>query len=332
MSALARAHYLRGSLCFPLGNIEGCFREHEQALQSAQKAGSAELEAQALSGLADASSMRARIRTAHAYFDRCIKLARTHGFGRLEVANRHMRGIMRYYQNDLRGAVEDTLAGAAAAATVGQQRAEMVARAASGYILPDLGELEQAEHQCELALALARRLGARRFEASSLRHLARVIASLGRRAEAVKLLEQAYAISCESGITFSGPWVLGALAVGTEDPGTRRWALAEGEKILARGCVFHNYFWFYRDAIEVALKTADWRAVDRYASALEQFTHAEPVPWTSFFVARGRALAAYARGMRDRATLQQLQRLRAEADAVGFKTVSFLPEQTLATA
>ena len=154
LRALARAHYLRGSLYFPLGNIEGCLREHEQALQSAQKAGSAELEAQALSGLADASSMRARIKTAHAYFDRCIELARTHGFGRLEVANRHMRGIMRYYQNDLRGAVEDTLAGAAAA-RVGQQRAEMVARAASGYILPDLGELEQAQHQCELALALA---------------------------------------------------------------------------------------------------------------------------------------------------------------------------------
>ena len=255
ISALARAHYLRGSLYFPLGHIERCFREHQQALQSARKAGSAELEARALSGLADASSMRAHIKTAHEYFDRCIELARPHGFGRLEVANRHMRGIMRYYQNDLRGAIDDTLAGAAAAARVGQQRAEMVARAASGYILPDLGELEHAKQQCELALALARRLGARRFEASSLRHLARVVASLGRRADAVTLLEQAYAISCESGITFSGPWVLGALATITEDANTRGWALREGEKILARGCVFHNYFWFYRDAIEVSLET-----------------------------------------------------------------------------
>ena len=104
-----------------------------------------------------------------------------------------------------------------------------------------------------------------RFEASSLRHLARVIASLGRRADAITLLEQAYAISCESGITFSGPWVLGALAMITEDPATRRWALEEGETILARGCVFHNYFWFYRDAIEVSLETEDWDAVERYA-------------------------------------------------------------------
>ena len=39
----------------------------------------------------------------------------------------------------------------------------------------------------------------------------------------------------------------------------------------------------------------------------------------SFFVARGRALAAYARGKRDRATLQELQQLRDEAARVGFK-------------
>jgi tetratricopeptide (TPR) repeat protein len=332
MSALARAHYLRGSLYFPLGNIEACFREHEQALQNAQKVGSAELEARALSGLGDASSMRTRIKTAHEYFDRCIELARAHGFGRLEVANRHMRGIMRYYQNDLRGAIDDTLAGAAAAARVGQQRAEMVARAASGYILPDLGELEHAKQQCELALALARRLGARRFEASTLRHLARVIACVGQRADAITLLERAYAISCESGVTFSGPWVLGALAMITNDPDMRRCALKEGEKILARGCVFHNYFWFYRDAIEVSLRTEDWDAVERYASALEQFTHAEPVPWASFFVARGRALAAYARRKPDRATQQALRRLRDEADRVGYKMISFDPEQPLATA
>jgi tetratricopeptide (TPR) repeat protein len=332
MSALARVHYLRGSLYFPLGNIDGCFREHDRALQTAQKAGSAELEARALSGLADASSMRARIGTAREYFDSCIELARAHGLGRLEVANRHMRGIMRYYQNELRGAVDDTLAGAAAAARVGQQRAEMVARAASGYILPDLGELEHAQQQCELALTLARRLGARRFEASSLRHLARITASLGRCAEAITLLEQAYAISRESGITFAGPWVLGTLATVTDDPDERRWALEEGEKILARGCVFHNYFWFYRDAIEVSLKTENWGGVERYASALERFTHAEPVPWARFFIARGRALAAYVRGMRDRATLRQLRHVSDEAARAGFKAVSFDLEQGLATA
>jgi tetratricopeptide (TPR) repeat protein len=207
-----------------------------------------------------------------------------------------------------------------------------VARAASGYILPDLGELDRAKDQCEQALALARHLGARRFEASSLRHLARVIAARGHAAEALALLDRAYAISSESGITFAGPWVLGALAVITDDPDRRRWALEQGEQVLARGCVFHNYFWFYRDAIEVALKTADWPSLERYASALERFTVAEPVPWTSFFIARGRALAAHHQGRRDQATMRELRRLRDEAAAAGLRSALPALERAIATA
>ena len=329
---LARVHYLRGGLYFPLGKIDGCLQEHELARRHAEEAGSAELEARALSGLADAHSMSARIKTAHEYFDHCIEIAREHGFGRIEVANRHMRGIMRYYQNDLRGAVDDTLGGAEGAAKVGQQRAEMVARAASGYILPDLGELDCAKEQCEQALALARHLGARRFEASSLRHLARAVAAQGHRAEALSLLDEAYAISDESGITFAGPWVLGAVAVITDDPDKRSWALEEGEKILGRGCVFHNYFWFYRDAIEVSLETAGWAGLERYASALERFTQAESVPWTSFFIARGRALAAHYQARHDEATIRELRRLRDEAMTVGFQSALPALERAIAAA
>ena len=332
-SELARVHSLRGSLYFPLGNVDGCLRQHELALGYARETGSAELEARALSGLADANSMGARIRTAHDHFHRCIELARAHGFGRIEVANRHMRGIMRYYQNDLRGAADDTLAGADGAAKVGHHRAEMVARAASGYILPDMVELDHAKEQCERALALARRLGARRFEASSLRHLARVVAAQGHHAEAVALLEEAYSISCEAGITFAGPWILGALAVITDDPAERRWALQEGEKILGQGCVFHNYFWFYRDGMEASLKTHDWDGIERYAAALERFTRHEPVPWTGFFIARARALAAYyGRGERGRATIGELQRLREEAGQAGLKAALSALEQALAAA
>ena len=289
MSALARVHYLRGSLYFPLGNIEGCFREHEQALQSAQEAGSAELETRALSGLADASSMQGRIKTAHDYFDRCIELARVHGFGRLEVANRHMRGIMRYYQNDLRGAIDDTLAGAAAAARVGQQRAEMVARAASGYILPDLGELERAEAAMRTGIVA----GASISVPAGLKRRACAIWPVSSRSWAdaptrSRCWSRPMPISCESGITFSGPWVLGALAMITDDPATRRWALAEGEKILARGCVFHNYFWFYRDAIEVSLETEDWAA----SSATRALSSSSPMPSRC----RGRASSSLAAG------------------------------------
>jgi hypothetical protein len=37
----ARIHILRGNLCFPRGDIEGCLREHSIALELAGRAGAA---------------------------------------------------------------------------------------------------------------------------------------------------------------------------------------------------------------------------------------------------------------------------------------------------
>ena len=51
---LSRIHYLRGNLHFALGDGPACRTEHERALELAQRAGDAECEAQALSGLGDA--------------------------------------------------------------------------------------------------------------------------------------------------------------------------------------------------------------------------------------------------------------------------------------
>ena len=75
-----------------------------------------------------------------------------------------------------------------------------------------------------------------------------------------------------------------------ENPAERRAALAEAETLLAAGSVSHNYFWFYREAIETALQAGDWEAVGRYADALERYTRPEPLPWADLHVARARAL------------------------------------------
>ncbi len=70
--------------------------------------------------------------------------------------------------------------------------------------------------------------------------------------------------------------------------------------------------------------------VERYAEALKAFTSIEPLPRTDFFIARGRALAAFGRGIRDDATMQELQRLRGEAERVGFKTALSALDKALA--
>ena len=313
---LSRIHYYRGSLYFPLGNIDGCLEEHEKALDYARRAGSPEEEARALSGLGDADYLRGRMITAHGHFKRCIELCREHGFGRIEIANRYMVGVTLLYQNELEAALDDCLAAAEAAAKVGHHRAEIVARQVAGYVLFDMADLARAKEQCDQALALAQHLGAGRFEPLNLVHQGKVLALQGHRAEAVKLMEEAFAMSRESGITFSGPWVLGALAVVSDDPAARRRALSEGEDLLRQGCVSHNYFRFYVDAIATALELEDWDGADRYAAALEDYTRPEPLPWTDFFIAWGRALADHGRGKRDEATMAELRRLGDEVERV----------------
>jgi hypothetical protein len=103
----------------------------------------------------------------------------------------------------------------------------------------------------------------------------------------------------------------------TRDAEVRQTALAEGERLLAAGCVSHNNFWFYRDAMEAALGTGEWDEVDRYAASLGTYTRPEPLPRTDFFVARGRTLAAHGRGGADAAPSAALIRLRDEGQRLG---------------
>ncbi len=143
------------------------------------------------------------------------------------------------------------------------------------------------------------------------------------------MLEQAYAIARETSITFAGPSILGKLARQTDDPTVRRRALQEGEELLRQGCAGHCHFNFYRDAIEAMLMTGNWDEAERYATALEDYTSAEPFPLADFVIARGRALAAHGRGSRDPALLQELQRLHDEALRIGLMIAVPALEQAL---
>jgi len=105
----------------------------------------------------------------------------------------------------------------------------------------------------------------------------------------------------------------------------RATALEEGEAVLAKGAVSHNFLFFNRLAIEACLAAQDWTGVERYAAALEKSMAAEPLPMTDFLIARARALAAAGRGQKDAA---ELERLLVAAKASGWKIV--LPSLTAA--
>jgi class 3 adenylate cyclase/tetratricopeptide (TPR) repeat protein len=296
VAELARLHHLRGNIFFPLGNIEGCRREHERGLSYAKRSGSPEAEARALGGLADAVYAQGKMRTAFEHFSSCVQLSREHGFGRIEVANRSMVGFSRLYLNEARRAREDGDAAARAAALVGQPRAEMLGETMGVFACYELAEYSAMKDHLEREMRLVNQLGARRFEAQNLEMHARMLLDLGHRADAAEILRQALAVCKEAGTQFSGPKAIGALSRAVEDSADRLALLAEGEAMLSRGTVGHNHLWFYRDAIEAMLSAGDRDGVMRYVAALKDYTRAELLPWSELFAARGRALAGTLQG------------------------------------
>ena len=315
---LAELHHLRGNLYFPAGRVEDCLTQHNLALGFARKAESKEWEARALGGLGDASYLAGRMRTACANFRSCIGLCQELGLGRVEVANRSMVGWTRMYLNEISEACEDGLAAAEKAQRVGQSRAEMLGRMVAGYMHIEQGRLNAGREEVEKALSLARRLGASHFVAEALCFGAMIERAEGRLDAAKRNADEALRILRQVGMTFFGPLALGMAARLSNISSEQAAFLGEAEAILKEGCVSHNHFWFYREAIEGALERKDRQEVDRYCQALERYTSAEPLPWSDLFIARGRALARAVPGSTTDSLRTELKRIAGVMKEAGY--------------
>jgi class 3 adenylate cyclase/tetratricopeptide (TPR) repeat protein len=312
---LARIYRIKGNVHFYRGQIENCLDANKMSLQYARVAESAEVEAHALSGLANAEYNRGRFISAHMYFDQCIELAREHGLGRVIAANLSMRSYVRCWQNEIESAISGYREAAQLAVQINDPRAEMLALMIGGSFWAPVGDIDEGERWLKASLKIIRRIGARLFEGVCVYLLGRFALLRGDRDKARKLTLKGIAIlrESESGMTFGGPIALGILALAAEDAEQCHKALAEAEAILDAGSVGHNYLNFYEDAMEACMQIEDWDEVERYAQALQDYTRSEPLPRSDYFIARGRALAAHARGSRDQATLAELQRLSVDA-------------------
>ena len=98
-------------------------------------------------------------------------------------------------------------------------------------------------------------------------------------ATALQLAKEALHLGRETGMSYCGPMLLSMVARLTRDGPERASALAEGEQLLAAGCVSHSYFEFYGNAIEVGLQERDWSSVRHYAGRLPR-TLRRTAPWT----------------------------------------------------
>jgi len=310
---LSRIHTLRGNIYFPLGQVERCFEEHQAAFDLAKRAGSDEEQARALGGLGDAFYVGGRLQSAHEQFDRCVSLCRRRGLPSIEIAYLPMRATTNMYCLRFEEALDDCHSVMDLITSAGPARGAILSRNISGWTYLERHEFVQAEGHARSGLEFVEKLGALRFVPAFNDVLARILLQRGDRAGALKLLEESWSISRKTGVTFFGPFVLGtiALAIGTSDRCLK--ALREGQAILDKGCVSHNYFWFYRDAIEVSLNNSSWEEAEAFALSLDVYFREENAPWAAFVAARGRALAELgSRGPSD-AVVDRLLSLRDKA-------------------
>jgi tetratricopeptide (TPR) repeat protein len=329
---LSRIHHLRGNIYYPLGKSENCFVEHKSALRFAKKAASTEWEARALGGLGDAYFLAGRITHAHRQFVDCVALARENGLLLTEVAYLPMRAVTHMYCLRYDVSLKDCRAVIDLTMKLGQARGELISRSTSSWILLDQCEFGQAEDDARKGLQAVEAVGARRFIPLFNDVVARIRLQAGDRAGALDLLDESWKVSRETGVSFAGPVVLGALALATADPESRLEALRQGDAILGEGSASHNHSRFYRDAIEVCLREQLWDLVDNYATAMERYFGARSSPWSNFFIARGRALAAAGRGDLGRAEVGQLRRLRDIARSHGILALLPTLEEAVAEA
>jgi class 3 adenylate cyclase len=318
VSELARLHHLRGNILFPLGRIDECMREHELGLAHAKRLGAPEAQARALGGLADAAYAQGRMRTAFEHFSGAVALAREHGFGCIEVANRSMMGFSRMYLNEAREARADTAGAAREAALVGQPRAQLLCETLGAFMCFELGDTRATQAHLDQEMVFIRQLGARRFEAQNMELRGRLLLDADERKEAARVLRASLALCREVGMQFSAPKTLGALGLAVDDDGERLRLLEEGADLLRRGAVGHNHLWFHRDAIEAMLLAGDAAGALRHVDALEDYTRAEPLPWSTLFAARGRALADRLSGRTDEAADDELRRIREALAQAGY--------------
>jgi class 3 adenylate cyclase/tetratricopeptide (TPR) repeat protein len=288
---LAKISYIRGNLCFPRGDTEGCLREHSKSLRIAQTVDAPMAIAAALGGLGDAEYMRGRMLSAHRYFGECVQLARTRLLGKIEIANRPMWALTRLLAGEPEQALAEAEETIRMGEATGQLRAQMVAHHAAYLCLHGHLALEPAAAHAEKALELSRQLKAPRFEAEALAFRADVHRMAGRWAEAREDIDEALMIGRRSGMAYFGPTLLSVAALISKDPAEQCGLLAEADTIVGTS-VSHNRFFLHRNAINVfyALKRPD--EIERHAAALDHFTRHERIPWSDFYVDRGKLLAA----------------------------------------
>ncbi len=267
------------------------------------------------------------MRSAHTAFSRCVEICEKRGLVRFAIMNEAMLSIIDTWMGNVDLALERLARSRAAARELRHRLAEAVNEETTGWLLVSHGRFDEAEAHLRRGLDIAREIGARRYETVCLTNLARVDWQHGKHEEAQEHLRAAWAMSAQTGHGFAGAIVQGAMAVIADNEARRKEALAAGEAMLNQDSLSHSHFWFTLDAMQCSLRAGAWDEAERFAAALEEHTRIEPLVWTDFQVATGRALVRAGRGSADASVLKACRER-----ALALKDATFLPALDVALA
>ena len=252
----SRIHSTRGNLHFAQGNVSACGREHELALEYAQRAGDVECEALALSGLGDHCYAAGRMHTRAAPISSAASsCARKAGLMRVEIPNvGHGRTLPDLDRRRAHAGLREVRHAVELSNRVGLAQTEVMALESIGFALVFHGAYDEAQPWIEKAIAAARQAGRPPLPRDGLHAHGRVPArKQGASPRRARCWPRPSSWRSRSASGFSGrrcsrPWPASA-----EAPAERKRLLQEGEAML-ESCLAHARLFFYRDAIDAALE------------------------------------------------------------------------------
>ncbi len=315
---LIRVHSLRGNMYFPLGNFEGCLKEHTTASKMAHKLKRPDLEANALSGIGDAYCLKGEMARAEPKFDQAVEISRKNNLPEIETANLAMRGHMRLYLNQFQNAADDCRRATALALETGTRRVEMISQGSmQAKIFSEQGEWVEAERVLTNALKVARDLSALRYQPMYQSSLARVQWATGRIPEARQSAAEALSGARENGMIYTDAMVLAVNALVCDDEKKISEFLDEGLEVLKNDVPAHNHLWFHLDAMETGLKFGNWDKINLHADMLETFAKPKNIPWAVYHIERCRLLSKVGQEIATGGDFAKLHTLMLEAEARG---------------
>jgi tetratricopeptide (TPR) repeat protein len=314
---LAEIFHHRGNIKQLEVDAEGCREANTEALRYAREAGSPELEALALGGLARASVVSRHFKSEQRYALQCIEICRENGLEHIEFTFRHFAALTAFYSADVGTACKEFQACVERGPQVGALRPAIIANLTYAEMLLELGDTGQASQCLDESERLSNIIGEPRYSPCIQALRARIAWSSGNLESASSLVENALLEVSAADERWGKLYLLGALARLTNSPETRLAALEEGAQICSGPCWGIGAVRFLWDAMNASIAAKEWQHANSHAEALERFSRDEPMELFDLLIARTRALANRGLGSETISTGESIEQIRRSIENLG---------------